>query len=269
MVEASSGFDAMRLLPRGPYDLIITDINMADINGLELIRFIRSSAHHRTTPLLIISTLRAEHDVERGLALGRQRLPGQAVHARAARAICARLLAARRPAPEPTGRGRRRHGRRRRSRRWRRDKARDEFFSEAQELVDGLGRDLLQLDEGLEEGRSTPSSSTTSSAACTRSRGCPGSSARRAWRGCRTSSRTLLDDLRLGRIELTTAVLDLLFQAVSLYTRILAAEKGEAPEPVAEVDELLVALGDLSRAGRGRRPATSPSTISIPACSGC
>ena len=70
VVEASCGFDAMRLLPRGPYDLIITDINMADINGLELIRFIRKSAHHRTTPLLIISSLRGEQDVDRGLALG-------------------------------------------------------------------------------------------------------------------------------------------------------------------------------------------------------
>jgi two-component system chemotaxis response regulator CheY len=70
VVEASSGFEALRLLPRGPYDLIVTDINMADINGLELVRFIRSSAHHRTTPLLIISSLRGQHDVERGLALG-------------------------------------------------------------------------------------------------------------------------------------------------------------------------------------------------------
>ena len=68
--EASCGFDAMRLLPRGPYDLIITDINMADINGLELIHFIRKSEHHRTTPLVIISTLNAQRDVDRGLALG-------------------------------------------------------------------------------------------------------------------------------------------------------------------------------------------------------
>ncbi len=33
------------------------------------------------------------------------------------------------------------------------DKARDEFLSEAQELVDGLGRDLLQLDESLKRGK--------------------------------------------------------------------------------------------------------------------
>jgi len=70
VVEATCGFDAMRLLPRGPYDLIVTDINMSDINGLELIRFIRKSAHHRDTPLVVISTLRAEGDAERGLALG-------------------------------------------------------------------------------------------------------------------------------------------------------------------------------------------------------
>ncbi len=70
VVEASSGFEAMRFLPRGPYDLIVTDINMADINGLELIRFIRKSDHHKNTPLLIISSLRTETDVERGLALG-------------------------------------------------------------------------------------------------------------------------------------------------------------------------------------------------------
>ena len=42
IVEASSGFDALRLLPRGPYDLVITDINMPDINGLELVKFVRA-----------------------------------------------------------------------------------------------------------------------------------------------------------------------------------------------------------------------------------
>jgi two-component system chemotaxis response regulator CheY len=70
VVEATCGFDAMRLLPRDRYDLIITDINMADINGLELIHFIRKSDHHRTTPLAIISTQATERDIERGLALG-------------------------------------------------------------------------------------------------------------------------------------------------------------------------------------------------------
>jgi len=70
IVEASSGFDALRLLPRGPYDLVITDINMPDINGLELVQFIRKSDRHRSTALMIISTQSSEKDRLRGMSLG-------------------------------------------------------------------------------------------------------------------------------------------------------------------------------------------------------
>lgn len=70
VTEAQSGFDAMRLLPRSRYDLIITDINMPDVNGLELIHFIRKSEQYRSTPLVIISTQATERDVERGKKLG-------------------------------------------------------------------------------------------------------------------------------------------------------------------------------------------------------
>src|SRR5690606_8100807 len=48
----------------------ITDINMPDVNGLELIHFIRRSEQYRSTPLVIISTQATERDVERGRKLG-------------------------------------------------------------------------------------------------------------------------------------------------------------------------------------------------------
>jgi two-component system chemotaxis response regulator CheY len=70
VVEAASGFDALRLLPRGPYDLVITDINMPDINGLELVRFIKKSDQHKNTKVMLISTQSSERDRERGLSLG-------------------------------------------------------------------------------------------------------------------------------------------------------------------------------------------------------
>jgi two-component system chemotaxis response regulator CheY len=70
VVEASSGFDALRLLPRGQYDLVITDINMPDINGLELVRFIRENERYRTVCTILISTQSSEKDRARGLALG-------------------------------------------------------------------------------------------------------------------------------------------------------------------------------------------------------
>jgi two-component system, chemotaxis family, chemotaxis protein CheY len=70
VVEAQSGFDALRLLPRGAWDLVITDINMPDINGLELTSFIKKSEAHKNTPILIISTASSARDRERALKLG-------------------------------------------------------------------------------------------------------------------------------------------------------------------------------------------------------
>lgn len=60
VLEATSGFEALRLLPRENVDLVITDINMPDINGLELIKFIRKSERHKSLPVLIISTQTSE-----------------------------------------------------------------------------------------------------------------------------------------------------------------------------------------------------------------
>ncbi len=70
VLEAASGFEALRLLPRQSFDVVIVDVNMPDINGLELVSFMRRSDAHKTTPLLIISTEATQKDRERGLSLG-------------------------------------------------------------------------------------------------------------------------------------------------------------------------------------------------------
>jgi two-component system, chemotaxis family, chemotaxis protein CheY len=69
-VEASSGFEALKMLPQQQYDLIITDINMPDINGLELISFVRNNPRFTHLPIVIVSTERSEEDKRRGMALG-------------------------------------------------------------------------------------------------------------------------------------------------------------------------------------------------------
>jgi two-component system chemotaxis response regulator CheY len=92
VTEAQSGFDAMRLLPRSRYDLIITDINMPDVNGLELIHFIRRSEQYRTTPLIIISTQATERDVERGRKLGADEYVPKPFSAETLRGVCEKLL---------------------------------------------------------------------------------------------------------------------------------------------------------------------------------
>ena len=70
IVEACSGFEALRLLPRGPVDLIMTDINMPDINGLELISYLRNNPNYKDIPIFIISTEGSAKDIEKGKLLG-------------------------------------------------------------------------------------------------------------------------------------------------------------------------------------------------------
>lgn len=69
-VEARSGFDALKELPRGTYDVLISDINMPDINGLELLHFIKGNDTYRAIPVLIISTESKEEDLRRARAMG-------------------------------------------------------------------------------------------------------------------------------------------------------------------------------------------------------
>ena len=70
IVEANDGVDGLKKLNSEKFDLILTDINMPDINGLELINFVKSNPTYREIPLIIITTERGEEDRKRGMALG-------------------------------------------------------------------------------------------------------------------------------------------------------------------------------------------------------
>jgi len=70
VTEAESGFEALRLLPRESFDLIVTDINMPDINGLELVSFVRNNTAYQEIPLIIVSTEGSERDRDKGVGLG-------------------------------------------------------------------------------------------------------------------------------------------------------------------------------------------------------
>src|SRR3981081_4778066 len=106
------------------------------------------------------------------------------------------------------------------------DKAREEFFSEAQELVDGLGRDLLALDEGLRKGRVDPEIINDVFRGVHTLKGLSGLFGATRMAGLSHELEDVLDDLRLGRLDVTAPVLDLLFQAVFLYPRLTSPERG-------------------------------------------
>jgi len=68
--ESKSGFEALKLLPHHAFNLILTDINMPDINGLELVNFVKKNPDYKHIPLIIITTEGSKRDKEKGLSLG-------------------------------------------------------------------------------------------------------------------------------------------------------------------------------------------------------
>ncbi len=70
VTEAADGFEALSLLPRHPFDLVRTDINMPTLSGLELIRLIRARPEQKSLPIIAISTERDAEDMHRARRAG-------------------------------------------------------------------------------------------------------------------------------------------------------------------------------------------------------
>lgn len=56
VAEAEDGKAALGVLGGGKFDLIITDLNMPNMDGITLIKNVRSASSHRAVPILILTT---------------------------------------------------------------------------------------------------------------------------------------------------------------------------------------------------------------------
>jgi two-component system, chemotaxis family, chemotaxis protein CheY len=70
VLEADDGVDALRKLAATKLDIILTDINMPIMDGLKLVKRVRSDETLKNIPIIIITTEGAEEDRQRALALG-------------------------------------------------------------------------------------------------------------------------------------------------------------------------------------------------------
>jgi two-component system, OmpR family, catabolic regulation response regulator CreB len=66
-VRVATGLEATAILDQGPVDLIVLDIGLPDINGLELLKEIRRT---RTTPIILLTARNSEIDRVLGLEIG-------------------------------------------------------------------------------------------------------------------------------------------------------------------------------------------------------
>jgi two-component system, chemotaxis family, chemotaxis protein CheY len=70
ITEATDGEDALRKLQDGHFDLVLTDIRMPRLDGLEFVRQVRGRLGITDLPIIIISTKGEERDIEMGMSIG-------------------------------------------------------------------------------------------------------------------------------------------------------------------------------------------------------
>ncbi len=56
VIQAADGLEAFNQLKSRAVDLVITDVHMPQMDGIELTRQLRALAHHKSTPILLLTT---------------------------------------------------------------------------------------------------------------------------------------------------------------------------------------------------------------------
>ncbi len=70
VVEAEDGRDALTKLALTRVDLVITDLNMPNMNGIELTRSLRADATYRFVPVILLTTESQEEKKNQGRQAG-------------------------------------------------------------------------------------------------------------------------------------------------------------------------------------------------------
>ncbi len=68
--EAATGLEAIETLVIQPADLIVLDLNMPDMHGLDVLKFVRSQASLKNLPVVVLTTRGDEASREAALAAG-------------------------------------------------------------------------------------------------------------------------------------------------------------------------------------------------------
>ena len=68
--EAGSGLEAIEQLALASVDLMILDLNMPDMHGIEVLEFVRSHQAYRSLPVIVLTTKRDETSRAQALAGG-------------------------------------------------------------------------------------------------------------------------------------------------------------------------------------------------------
>ena len=260
ITEVASGFEALRELPRVAYDLILTDINMPDINGLELVSFVKNNAAFRSIPLVIVSTEGSERDRDKGLRLGADAYLVKPFAPETLQQIAHDLL-------DRSGRAARCDVAQRSRKGRRGSKTDQEFVSEAEEILDRMRQDLADLNEERVAGDDVDPDVVNRLFRSAHSlKGLAGLFGFDPIQDLAHRVEDILDGLRLGRVRLELSVVALIDESVHLFASLL--EQIGNPDALAAAIEPIGQLAERIQAAREAPVATrsSVSSRSIPRC---
>jgi two-component system chemotaxis response regulator CheY len=68
--QATDGREALQIAERQKFDLVITDVNMPNMDGITLVRELRSLASYKFVPLLVLTTEATAERKQQGKAAG-------------------------------------------------------------------------------------------------------------------------------------------------------------------------------------------------------
>lgn len=69
-IDAKNGIEALEKMTRCPIDLVITDLNMPKMDGIELINSIKNDPNFKTIPVIIVTTEKEDDQKEKGMKSG-------------------------------------------------------------------------------------------------------------------------------------------------------------------------------------------------------
>jgi two-component system, chemotaxis family, chemotaxis protein CheY len=70
VIEAVDGKDAVNHLNKSAVDMIITDLNMPNMDGIELIKHVRTMPKHKYIPIVMLTTESQEEKKQSGRSAG-------------------------------------------------------------------------------------------------------------------------------------------------------------------------------------------------------
>ncbi|HAL55715.1 MAG TPA: response regulator [Bacteroidetes bacterium] len=70
VITAADGMEALEKMPQEKFDLVITDLNMPDMDGFEFIKNLRETPEYAGIPIIILSSIVDQEEKDRGLQLG-------------------------------------------------------------------------------------------------------------------------------------------------------------------------------------------------------